>query len=207
MAKTAKMKMDCGKVTIKLGPKAMKACRIAAKRANKLCSGNVRKEAAYYIASFARGKAASPDKQSEYTHGFVNCASQWGKLFFKLFSMSCYDATKPATKSQKDELNNDLDVLIFEMERLGIVKRWKNLLRWSNLVTPADRTVNDTATAAAECEAIQALFAVDEAPTVKTKKRKPKVCDECAMPLDLCICDEDEDDPDNDNDDPDNDND
>ena len=199
MAKTAKRKtkQDGGRVTFKLGPKCMLACRKAAKQANKQCDGSVPKQAAYFIASIARGTApATPEDRKLYTHGLVNPSMQFGKQFAKDYSMTCYVHADKKTYSSAGVFRNDIDRLVNELEQLGVVRRWGNKVIWANMKTPAERTVNDSDAIAEQNALIAAIFS-DEDNAKPATRRKIKKCDECGKPLAKCICEtEDEDDED-----------
>ncbi len=195
-----------GRVSAKLGPKAMKACRIAAKRAAPKCDGVVTKLAAYIIAATCRNTKPKTEDIGTYSHGMVPHNSTFGPSFMSRFSMDYYVKASPKTHNG----NNDLDRLMLEMEALGIIKRSGWSCRWAGLKTEGARVILDQEKIKSEINTIAALFEdkdededdvfskADEAKAAKVKaakKRKAKAAKTLADAKAQAEDDEDDDDP------------
>ena len=171
-------------VTNKLGEDAMEACRKAAKRADKKCDGDVTPLICYIICSKLRNTA--PPIGKTYSHGIVDVSyfSRW--LASRGLSVYVPDRKSTHSSSKSGKLGNDVDRLFHELERLGLVIRYKSTYRWGNLRVAAARTTNDAKQSSNELDQIEAVFSSAKSST----KRKAKRCDDCEMVLSKCICED-----------------
>lgn len=206
----ADTKQEVMEVTDKLTKPERIACRTAWKRAAAVCDCELGREVVTTIARVLKNTPPNADANGKYkySHGLV--WSSQIKPYCENKGLSVWMKDRKSThKSPDGKHNNDMDRLLEQMERVGLVARWRQSYRWHGLRAPVvtlDRQkALDTFTAmeaigeavAANREALPEAFTAAEPQKRKPRrngdKKQRRDCADCGYPVDDCQCDPDDD--------------